>query len=135
LLQIVGSSPKLQAMTKLALIEVFGAIKGDMAQLQGMTPEIKQLLEVLIVERNKVVIEDLKAELKTARKSDAIAIFYGAAHLPDMEQRLRKELKYTPTQDLWLPVFSVNTTRAGLSNFELTLMRSIIRSQLAPLTE
>jgi len=133
-LQIVAGSPKLQAITKLALIEAFGALKGDMAQMQGVPEELKRLLDVLIRERNKAVMTDLRAELKSAKRSDSIAIFYGAGHLADLEKRLRSELNYVPGEQLWLPAFSVNTTRAGLSNFELTLMRSLIRSQLGPLT-
>lgn len=131
--QIIGSSTKLQAMTKLALIEVFGQIRGDMAQMQGLPPEMKRLFEVLIRERNKVVIEDLREELRHASRADSIAIFYGAGHLVDMEKRLRQELRYVPVEEFWLPVFSVNTEQAGLSNFELTLLRSVLRSQLAPL--
>ena len=135
LLQIVAGSPKLQAITKLALIEAFGALKGDMSQMQGVPEELKQLLDVLIRERNKAVMTDLRAELKMAKRTDTIAIFYGAGHLADLEKRLRRELNYVPGEQLWLPAFSVNTTRAGLSNFELTLMRSLIRSQLSPLTQ
>ena len=131
--QIIGSSTKLQAMTKLALIEVFGQIRGDMAQMQGLPPEMKRLFEVLIRERNKVVIEDLREELRHASRADSIAIFYGAGHLVDLEKRLRHELRYVPVEEFWLPVFSVNTEQAGLSNFELTLLRSVLRSQLAPL--
>ena len=131
--QIIGSSPKLQAMTKLALIEVFGQIRGDMAQMQGLPPEMKRLFEVLIRERNKVVIADLKEELRHTSRADSITIFYGAGHLVDMEKRLRHELRYVPVEEFWLPVFSVNTEKAGLSNFELSLLRSLLRSQLAPL--
>jgi hypothetical protein len=135
LLQLVASSPKLQAITKLALIEVFGALKGDMAQLQSVPPEIKQLLNVLIRERNKAVIEDLRAELKGVRQNSSITIFYGAGHLADLEKRIRKKLNYVPSAQMWLPAFSVNTAKAGLSDFELSLLRSFIRSQLGELQE
>jgi hypothetical protein len=47
--------------------------------------------------------------------------------------RLRKELKLRPAGDVWLPAFSVNARTAGLSSFELNFMRSLIRSQLAPM--
>ena len=131
--QIIGSSTKLQAMTKLALIEVFGQIRGDMAQMQGLPPEMKRLFEVLIRERNKVVIADLKEELRHAARGDSLVVFYGAGHLVDMEKRLRHELRYLPVEEFWLPVFSVNTEKAGLSNFELSLLRSVLRSQLVPI--
>lgn len=131
--QIIGSSTKLQALTKLALIEVFGQLRGDMAQMPGLAPEMKRLFEVLISERNKAVLADLKEELRHAGRADSIAVFYGAGHLVDLEKRLRHELRYVPVDEFWPPVFSVNTVQAGLSNFELTLLRSVLRSQLAPL--
>jgi hypothetical protein len=134
-MQLIGNSPKLQAMTKIVLIETLGAMKADPSRLKGLPADMKQLMEVLIRERNKTVIDDLKQELKRTRPGDSIAIFYGAGHLTDLEMRLRKELRFRPTQDIWLPAFSVNTAKAGLSNFELNFLRSMIRSQLAPLTE
>src|SRR6185436_19487934 len=105
LLQLVAESPKLQAITKLALIEAFGALKGDMSQMQGMPEELKQLMDVLIRERNKAVMEDLRAELKSAKRTDSIAIFYGAGHLADLEKRLSRDLHYRPGEQIWLPAF------------------------------
>ena len=135
IMQFIGNSPKLQAMTKITLIETLGAMKGDPSRMKGMPAEMKQLMEVLIRERNKTVLEDLRAELKRAAPGSSIAIFYGAGHLADLEMRLRKDFKLRPAEELWLPAFSVNTTRAGLSNFEMNFLRSMIRSQLAPLVD
>lgn len=135
MMQFIGSSTKLQAMTKLALIEVLGALRADPTRLRGMPPDMKRLLEVLIHERNKAVLADLKFELKHARPADSIAVFYGAGHLPDLEHRLRTELRYRPAEDVWHAAFAVNPAQAGLSNFELGFMQSLIRSQLAPLTD
>jgi hypothetical protein len=135
MMQFIGGSAKLQAMTKLALIEVLGALRADPTRLRGTPPDMKRLLEVLIHERNKTVLEDLKFELKQARRQDSIAIFYGAGHLPDLEHRLRKELRYHPAEDVWHPAFAVDPAQAGLSSFELGFLQNLIRSQLAPLTE
>jgi len=134
-MQLIGDSPRMQAMMKLALIETLGVLRADPSRMKGLPPDMQKLLEVLIRERNKVVVEDLRRELKRARRGTSIAVFYGAGHLPDMEMRFRNELKLRPAEDVWLPAFSVNTARAGLSNFELTFLRSIIRSQLGPLTK
>ena len=40
----------------------------------------------IIGERNRFALEVLDKEIKTGKKR--LAIFYGAAHLPDMEKRL-----------------------------------------------
>lgn len=134
-MQLIGGSPRMQAMMKLALIETLGVLGADPSRMKGLPPDMQKLLEVLIRERNKVVIEDLRRELKRARPGTSIAVFYGAGHLPDLEMRFRNDLKLRPAEDQWLPAFSVNTTRAGLSAFELTFLRSIIRSQLGPMTK
>ena len=47
---------------------------------------------VIVGERNKVAIEVPKKEMKLGRKK--LGIFYGAAHMPDMEKRLVKELHF-----------------------------------------
>src|SRR6185436_16469319 len=133
IMQFIGNSPKLQAMTKITLIETLGAMKGDPSRMKGMPEEMKQLMDVLIRERNKTVLEDLRFELKRASRGASIAVFYGAGHLNDLETRLRKELNYRPAGETWLPAFSVNAARAGISNFEMNFLRSMIRSQLAPL--
>ena len=134
-MQLIGTSPKLQAMTKIVLIETLGSLKGDPSHMKGLPADMKQLMEVLIRERNKTVIADLRNELRRFTPGQSIAIFYGAGHLTDMEARLRKELKYRPVENVWLPAFSVNTAKAGLSGFELNFLRSMIRSQLAPMSE
>ena len=121
-------------MTKVVLIELLGQIKGDMAQLKGMPPEVQRLLEVIIQERNKVVLEDVKKEL-AARWPRDIAVFYGAGHMADLEKRVRTELRYIPRKTVWLTAMSVNTRKAGLSETELDGMRKLIQWQLDTLNQ
>src|SRR6266850_7237529 len=59
-LGILASSPRLQAMSKVTLIEVITEMGGDPSRLGAISPELKQLLEVLIAKRNQRVIDDLK---------------------------------------------------------------------------
>ena len=132
-LKLIGSSPKLQALTKVMLIEILGQLKGDMSQLKGVPPEIQRLLEVIIRERNKVVFNDLKAELRAFSPPRSISVFYGAGHMADLERLLRDELKYRPRDEVWLTALTVNTRTAGLSNFEMEMMRSLIQWQMEAL--
>ncbi len=55
---------------------------------------------VLLTERNKVAIEVLEKSLKKGKRK--IGIFYGAAHLPDLEQRLIGLLGFKRTGAEWL---------------------------------
>ena len=64
------------------------------------------LAPYLIDARNKAAIEVLKQELAKGKKK--IAIFYGAAHLPDFEQRLIKEFDMGRVETRWLKAWSLD---------------------------
>jgi hypothetical protein len=129
-LGVIGSSPNLQGLAKLALIETLGQLNGDPARLRGLSPGLKQLLDVLVERRNQKVIADLKAELKKPANGGSIAIFYGTGHMPDLETRMRNELHYRPAEEIWLNAFSVNLVEAGISPGEALLMHSMVKRQL-----
>jgi len=54
----------------------------------------------IITERNRVALDVLGEELEAGKKK--IAIFYGAAHLPDMEKKLMERFKMERTTTRWL---------------------------------
>src|SRR5262249_60481077 len=116
-------------------VETLGQIKGDLSQLKGVPPEIQRLLAVIIQERNRVVLGDLKAELRSASPPRSIAVCYGAGHMVDLEKRLREDLNYRPRDEVWLTAISVNTRQTGLSSAELDAMRSLVRWQLEMLQQ
>lgn len=130
---ILASSPKLQAMTKVTLIEVITEMGGDPSRLGVVSPELKRLLEVLIARRNQRVMGDLKTALDEVGRKGSISIFYGTGHMPEMEMRLRKELHYKPVDDVWFSAISVNLAESGISPGELEFIRGFIRSQMKQL--
>ena len=132
-LRFLGANPKLQAMSKLALIETIAQMKGDPSQLRGLPPQMKQLLAVLIEQRNQKVVDDLKAELREMSRDSSIAVFYGTGHMPDLEMRLRKQLRYKPAEQQWLTAFSVNLAQAGISQGELGFIRDFVKRELEQL--
>lgn len=129
-LKLIGSSPKLQAVTRIIMIETLGQLTGDMSAIRGMPPEIQRLLEVIIRERNKVVVEDLRKELTARPAPRSISVFYGAGHMADLEKRLRSELNYVPRDERWLRAITVDLRDTGLSAGELQAMRGVIQWQL-----
>lgn len=60
----------------------------------------------LITERNKKAFQVLKKQLDQGTRR--IAVFYGAGHLPDMEERLIDEFKMKRTQIEWLPAWEID---------------------------
>ena len=129
-LQMIGSSQRLQAITRLMFIESLGNLKGDFSHLRGMPPDMQHLLQVLIEARNQNVIDDLKTEFKVVPRSGSIAVFYGTGHMEDMEQRVTHDLGYRPDGEIWLTAFSVDLRDTGLSPAELQMMRNFVKWQL-----
>ena len=129
-LRFIGTSEKMQAMVKLTFIEVLGSLDGDLANLEVPSPGLKELLHVLIQKRNAVVIADVQAALHEEHPPQSIAIFYGAAHMTDMEMRLRKEMGYRPAQDQWFSAFSVDPVKSGLSQADIQLIRGMVDMQM-----
>lgn len=128
-LRLLGASPKLQGLGRLALMDMIDEIQGDPERLGQMAPELKQLLQVLVQERNKKVLSDLKAECHRARAGASVAVFYGTAHMPDLEQRVCRELGYRPASEVWLTAFGVDLQRSGISAADRQLLRSLIGGQ------
>ena len=60
---------------------------------------------VLISERNKIALKVLKEQLRAGKKR--LAIFYGAGHLADMDQRLRKDFGLQPVSITWLTAWDL----------------------------
>ncbi|MEM1304341.1 MAG: hypothetical protein AAGG46_05575, partial [Planctomycetota bacterium] len=59
----------------------------------------------LITERNKVALEVLEREIAAGR--DRIGVFYGAGHLADMDERLRRDFKLAPVGVEWLTAWDL----------------------------
>ena len=132
---LLGSSPKLQAITKLALIETLGQVQGDLSQMQALPPEMINLMQVLIQARDQTVLSDLKAELKRKSPPGSVAIFYGAGHMADLEKRLTHELHYRAAGQFWLTAFAVDLEKAGVTDAELQVIRSFVTWQMEALRQ
>lgn len=132
-MSVLGADPELRAMSKLVLVESLAQIQGDPSQLRGLPPDLTSLLDVLVQERNRKVIEDLQARLKDARHYSSIALLYGSGHMPNMETRLRRDLKYRPAEQLWLTAFSVDLRQAGISPAQRQFIHNLVKSEMEPL--
>ncbi|MCA9295898.1 MAG: hypothetical protein KC983_05260, partial [Phycisphaerales bacterium] len=116
---------------KVVLIEMLGdesLIDASMGQLgEGFG-------EVIINERNQVVIDDLKALIANEPEIRSVAIFYGAGHMQDMEQRLIEQLSYEPSEANWLRAIDVNLNESAVSPREIRQLRVMMRRALKQAT-
>jgi hypothetical protein len=127
---VLAASPRLQAATKVAMIEMLGQLPNDLTQIEGLPPGLQRLMRVLIEERNEAVVRDARAALARRPPPAAVAVFYGAGHMADLEYRLCRGLGYQPAEDRWLTAFAVDPRAVGISQFELDFTARLVRAQL-----
>ena len=87
-----------------------GALKRVMAEQFENADGMMQALEgpegsTIITERNKVALAKLAEQIAAGKKK--IAIFYGAGHLGDMEQRLLADFQLKRTGEEWLDAWKL----------------------------
>ena len=61
--------------------------------------------QLIVIDRNKACLDVLKQQLKAGKKK--IAIFYGAAHMPDFDKRLKEEVGVKRTTNEWIDAWSL----------------------------
>jgi uncharacterized protein YbaP (TraB family) len=76
-----------------------GSLEGQMEAINGENGS------TIITERNKKAFAVLDRELKAGKKK--VAVFYGAGHLPDMEERLLKDFGMKRSGQKWLTAWSL----------------------------
>lgn len=60
----------------------------------------------IVTERNKKALAVLRREREAGKRR--VAIFYGAAHLPDMEKRLLDEFGMRRAETRWLTAWDLS---------------------------
>ena len=84
---------------KRIMAEQFRDMEGMMRAMAGPDGS------ALIADRNQAALKVLKQ--KIAKGKAKIAIFYGAAHMSDMEKRLRDDFALTPIKTRWLVAWNL----------------------------
>ena len=78
----------------------------DDVDAEAAAQEGKKRENAVIHFRNKKAIEALREELLFG--AEKVAIFYGAAHLPDLARRLESEFGFKPTGEVqWVPAWNM----------------------------
>ena len=72
---------------------------------------------ILIADRNKAALQVFQKELVKGRKR--IGIFYGAAHMPDFEKRLRLEYGLKQKSHLWVTAWDLDSKQPIPNLFKL----------------
>lgn len=118
---------------KVVLIEMLG---DESAMEMSMVQFGEGFNEVIVEMRNQVVVDDLKQLIQDRPEAKSVAIFYGAAHMGDMAERLTDQLGYEPVETQWLRAIEVDIEQSAVSRRELLqirlMMRQMMRAQRPP---
>lgn len=124
-LKFIERSPTMSSMMKLAMMDMLALI-----ETSDMMSQFGAIEEVILNGRNDIVVEYLKAELAAHPEHNDIAIFYGAAHMPGIEEVILGELGYEFESNTWAQAMTVNTKDTGLSQGQIKMMRNMIKNSL-----
>jgi len=97
--------PNAAVKLKRVMAEQFAAAGDD----GGLGPTIGT---ILIADRNKAALKVLQKEITKGKKK--IGIFYGAAHMPDFEKRLRDDFDLKRDKEEWLTAWDLKAKRVGV---------------------
>ena len=99
-LQAEGEQPNMAKMLNALLTRNSNGMKRSLVGMMASSGKGSALLgeTVIIGDRNRVAFEVLDAQLRKGHEH--IGVFYGAAHLPDMDQRLA-EMGFQKTGGTW----------------------------------
>jgi len=112
-LGIVRLSPALQEHLRLSLAGVGSDAREDESTI---SPRLDQLIKE---DRNRHVVAELQKLLRRERGHRRVAIFYGSAHMPDLERRL-KAMGYSPAGPVtWESAVHAHPYAAGISADEV----------------
>jgi len=98
--ELLGKPSVVRSMARRMFAETMGT--ADIGSALDMFPG---LTELILTKRNEVVLERLKATLAEAPRT--VAIFYGAAHMPDLEKRLVDSLGFERADAHWLRAWAL----------------------------
>jgi hypothetical protein len=130
LLKFVGASPASRAMTKVMMIETLAnadaMLEATMGQMKG---GMGDFLRVILRDRNQVVLEDLTRLIREEPGVGSVAIFYGAGHLPEMEEKILA-MGYEEGQTTWFRAITVDLPAAGVEPAQGRAMRQMIENMI-----
>jgi hypothetical protein len=102
---LFGSGPERQVRLRRMMAEQFTDMDVLTAAFGGEEGS------TLITDRNAAALDVLRDEIAKGRRR--IAIFYGAAHMDDFDERLRDDFGLQPGEPVWLEAWDLREPEAA----------------------
>lgn len=130
LLGFIERDPQLSLMTKTMMVEVLANADVLMDANAKQSGGAAKLMKVIVEDRNEAVLRDLSGVLKEQPAPSSVALFYGAGHLPHLEQRLVADYGYRFKEDHWLRAIDVDLSASPQAKAQAKQMREMIRRMI-----
>ena len=129
-LRLVETFPGAQARAKMMLMDMLA--QSEVLEIGMPGPDGKALMQVIIDERNQVIVDRLREALPEAAENgwDTIGIIYGAGHMPDLLERLDEQLGYEAASGDWNTAISLDLQASGISMRERAMYKRQIEMQM-----
>ncbi|MFU8828664.1 MAG: type II secretion system protein GspG [Phycisphaerales bacterium] len=129
-LRLVETFPGAQARAKMMLMDMLAQTEILEIGLPG--PDGQALMQVIIDERNQVIVDRLLEALPEAAENgwETIGIIYGAGHMPDLLERLDDQVGYRVDSGGWNTAITLDLEAAGISMRERAMYKRQIEMQM-----
>jgi len=115
MLEMMGDPAKM----KLAMAKQF-VESGDLDLGLG-----KSLNQLLIKDRNEAAMKDFNKQVFVGNRK--LAIFYGAAHMPDFEKRLKEDYDFKLKKQIWLEAWDLTKSKSKASEDPAELLLKMLK--------
>ncbi len=112
---------------KVILIEIFS---DETILEQGLQQFGVGFEEVIVGQRNQIVIDQLRTIRELEPEVQSVAVLYGAAHMRDMADRLTSQLGYQVTGETWVTAIKVDLRHSAVTPGRLEFLRRTFKRQL-----
>lgn len=121
---MLKSNPQTQQMVRYVFARAIN--DQDVSQLMQKQPSLEKMMVVILEKRNDYIMERLEAYLKDPQwKGKRIAIFYGAAHLADIENRLCNQHGYRCEHQDWYTGMKIRGITTQVENMVNRMMKRL----------
>lgn len=124
LIGMLSASPESRAMLRVMMIETVA--HADAVMAAKLPADLNKVMGVILEDRNRVVLADLKKLIDTEPGVKSVAIIYGAGHLPGVERALVADLGYTPAGDTWRTAMEVDTKDGAITAAQIKTFREMV---------
>jgi len=127
MVNLMGATTTTRELSKVMMIETLSRVDDI---LESQEPVLGDLLQIILEDRNRIVLRDLERVIKGDPGVRTIGVIYGAGHLPGIERGLVERLGYEPVATMWIPAITADLGATGMSRTEARIFRRGIRGMI-----